>query len=30
MGGANFLENLLDGAEVEWRALEDVIHSLKT
>lgn len=30
MTGANFLEKLLDGAEVEWRALEDVIHSLKT
>ena len=30
MNSANFLERLLDGAEVEWVALGEVIYSLKT
>ena len=30
MSGMNFLEKLLDGVEVEWKALGDVIVSLKT
>lgn len=30
MSELSYLEKLLDGVEVEWKALEEVIHSLKT
>lgn len=30
MSELGYLEKLLDGVEVEWKALEEVIHSLKT
>ena len=30
MNHLSYMEKLLDGVEVEWKPLEEVIHSLKT